>query len=79
VAANFMNRNSMQPMRSCVMEREGLPFSLVSVGGGAVFYFQVWRVDCPLFTFLLDSGHSTFHASFIYLFVFEVGGVRGGR
>jgi len=28
--------------------------------------FSMWRVDCSLFTFQLDNGHSTVHASFSF-------------
>ncbi len=38
----------------------------------------VWRVDCALFTFQLDSGHPTFNASFFLCFFFFSGfRVRG--
>ncbi len=33
----------------------------------AVCCFQVWRVDSALFTFHLDSGQSTCHASLFFL------------
>jgi len=37
----------------------------------------VWRVDCPLFTFQLDSGQPIFNASF-FLFLFSFFLVQGG-
>ncbi len=54
----------MQPMRSCVMKSKVPPFLFFE---GRGFFFKlclVWRVDCPLFTFHLDSGQLTFQGSF---------------
>ncbi len=70
MAANFMNRISMQPMRSCVMECKGLPFSLVSGGKrGGLLFSSVTKVtvDNPL----------SMQALFICLF-FRFGGRGGG-
>jgi len=49
------------------------------VGGGSLSpkLCLVWRVDCPLFTFQLDSGQPIFNASF-FLFLFSFFLVQGG-
>jgi len=73
MAANFRYRISMQPMRTRAMDHLPPFFPLGGFGGWGgetgFFFFKlclVWRVDCTLFTFHLDSGQLTFHASFSY-------------
>jgi len=71
MAANFKYRISMQPMRSRAMDYLSPFFRLGGFGGlgveRGVLFFKlclVWRVDCTLFTFHLDSEQLTFQESF---------------
>jgi len=75
---------SMQPMRTsslviwCV---KGPPLFFLWVGGGdgrggSFLFSSLWcRLDCPLFTFHLGSGQSTFRASIFFIFYFRRGEV----
>jgi hypothetical protein len=68
----------MQPMRSRVMECWRLPFFLVGEGWGVSFINSclVWRMNCPLFTWTVDS--RLYMQGLFFFFFFGLGGGVGG-